>query len=172
VQQSMEMALYDPLTGLNNRRSLERRLPAMIEAARQRGAASTMMILDIDYFKRVIDTHGHDAGDLVLKGFAAQLQEIVRGGDLLCRLGGEEFVAVMPGVDAAHAAQIAERARRAIESMAFLIGRADAAVSTTVSIGLAEWRVECDSNELYRRADRALYASKSAGRNRVTRDAA
>jgi two-component system, cell cycle response regulator len=168
----MEMALFDPLTGLNNRRSLERRLPAMIEAARQRGAALTMMILDIDYFKRVNDAHGHDAGDLMLKGFAAQLQEIVRGGDLLCRLGGEEFVVVMPGVDAAHAAQIAERARRAIESKAFFIGRADAAVSTTVSIGLAEWRVECDSNELYCRADRALYASKSAGRNCVTQDAA
>ena len=111
VQQSMEMALYDPLTGLNNRRSLERRLPAMIETARQRGAALTMMILDIDYFKRVNDTHGHDAGDLMLKGFAALLQEIVRGGDLLCRLGGEEFVVVMPGVDAAHAA--ADRGARA-----------------------------------------------------------
>jgi two-component system cell cycle response regulator len=172
VRQSMEMALYDPLTGLNNRRSLESRLPAMIEAARQRGAALTMMILDIDYFKRVNDTHGHDAGDLVLKGFAAHLQEIVRGGDLLCRLGGEEFVVVMPGVDAAHAAQIAERARRAVESKAFLIGGANASVSITVSVGLAEWRLECDSNELYRRADRALYVSKSAGRNRVTQDAA
>ena len=88
VQQSIEMALYDALTGLNNRRSLERRLPAMIETARQRRAALTMMILDIDHFKRVNDTHGHAVGDLVLKGFAAQLQEIFRGGDLLCRLAG------------------------------------------------------------------------------------
>jgi two-component system cell cycle response regulator len=172
VQQSMEMALYDPLTGLNNRRSLERRLPAMIETARQRGAALTMMILDIDYFKRVNDAHGHDAGDLVLKGFAAELQETVRGGDLLCRLGGEEFVVVMPGVDAAHAAQIAERARRITQNKKFLIAGADGPVSITVSIGLAEWRGGCDCNELYRRADRALYVSKSAGRNRVTQDAA
>ena len=172
VQQSMEMALYDPLTGLNNRRSLERRLPAMIETARQRGAALTMMILDIDYFKRVNDTHGHDAGDQVLKGFAAQLQEIVRGGDLLCRLGGEEFVVVMPGVNAAHAAQIAERARRTMQKQGVFDRRAGGSVSITVSIGLAEWRGECDSNELYRRADRALYVSKSAGRNRVTQDAA
>ncbi|MGH6799646.1 MAG: PleD family two-component system response regulator, partial [Roseiarcus sp.] len=112
VQQSIEMALYDALTGLNNRRSLERRLPAMIETARLRSAALTMMILDIDYFKRVNDTHGHDVGDLVLKGFAAQLQEIVRDGDLLCRLGGEEFVVMMPGVDATRSARIAERARR------------------------------------------------------------
>jgi two-component system, cell cycle response regulator len=172
VQQSMEMALHDPLTGLNNRRSFERRLPAMIETARQLGASLTMMILDIDYFKRVNDTFGHDAGDWVLKGFAAKMRENVRSADLLCRLGGEEFVVVMPGADAAHASQIAERARRTIESAEFSIGAADGPISITVSIGLAEWRSDCDSNELYRRADRALYLSKSAGRNRVTHDAA
>jgi two-component system, cell cycle response regulator len=172
VQQSMEMALYDPLTGLNNRRSLERRVPAMIETARKRGAALTMMILDIDFFKRVNDAYGHDAGDLVLKGFAAQLQEVVRGGDLLCRLGGEEFVVVMPGVDAHQAAQIAERARRTVQEKEFMIGGALGSISITVSIGLAECRGECDASELYRRADRALYVSKSAGRNRVTQDAA
>ena len=83
VQQSIEMALYDALTGLNNRRSLERRLPAMIEIARQRGAPLTMMVLDIDHFKRVNDTYGHDVGDLVLKGFAAQLLETVRSASLL-----------------------------------------------------------------------------------------
>ena len=172
VQQSIEMALYDPLTGLNNRRSLERRLPAMIETAHLKGAALTMMVLDIDHFKRVNDTYGHDVGDLVLKRFAAQLQEIVRGGDLLCRLGGEEFVAVMPGVDGAQAARIAERARLITESRALAIDGAAGPVSITVSIGLAQWRETWDSAELYRRADRALYLSKSAGRNRVTQDAA
>src|SRR6202044_1183090 len=172
VQQSIEMALYDALTGLNNRRSLERRLPAMIESARQRGAPLTMMVLDIDHFKRVNDTHGHDVGDLVLKGFAAQLQEIVRGGDLLCRLGGEEFVVVMPEVDMDQAARIAERARRTTENREFIVDGASGSVSITVSIGLAEWREKWDSAELYRRADRALYLSKSAGRNRVTQDAA
>jgi two-component system cell cycle response regulator len=172
VQQSIEMALFDALTGLNNRRSLERRLPAMIETARQRGAALTMMILDIDHFKRVNDTHGHAVGDLVLKGFAAQLQDIVRGGDLLCRLGGEEFVAVMPGADAVQASRIAERVRQTTENREFLINGAAGSVSITVSIGLARWRDEWDPAELYRRADRALYLSKSAGRNRVTQDAA
>ncbi|HTZ67661.1 MAG TPA: PleD family two-component system response regulator [Roseiarcus sp.] len=172
VQQSIEMALYDALTGLNNRRSFERSLPAMIETARQRGAALTMMILDIDHFKRVNDTHGHDVGDLVLKGFAAQLQEIVRGGDLLCRLGGEEFVIVTPGCDAIQAAWIAERARRATETKEFVLDGEAGSVSITVSIGLAQWREEWDSAELYRRADRALYLSKSAGRNRVSADAA
>src|SRR6202020_2781474 len=138
VQQSIEMALYDALTGLNNRRSLERRLPAMIEAAHSRGAALTMMILDIDYFKRVNDTHGHDVGDLVLKGFAAQLQEIVRGADLLCRLGGEEFVVVMPEVDANQAARIAERARRTTENREFIVDGAAGGVSITVSLGRPE----------------------------------
>jgi two-component system cell cycle response regulator len=166
------MALYDALTGLNNRRSLERRLPAMIETARQRGAPLTMMVLGIDHFKRVNDTHGHAVGDLVLKGFAAELQEIVRGGDLLCRLGGEEFVVVMPGVDVNQAARIAERARRTTESREFAIEATADSVSVTVSIGVAEWRDKWDSAELYRRADRALYLSKSAGRNRVTQDAA
>jgi two-component system cell cycle response regulator len=172
VQESIEMAHYDPLTGLNNRRSLERRLPAMIESARERGAALTMMVLDIDHFKRVNDTYGHDVGDLVLKGFGAQLQETVRGGDLICRLGGEEFVVVMPGVGLSEAGRIAERARQTTESRAFVVEDAADSVSITVSIGLAEWRKPWDSAELYRRADRALYLSKSAGRNRVTQDAA
>ena len=172
VQQSIEMALYDALTGLNNRRSLERRLPAMIEIARQRGAPLTMMVLDIDHFKRVNDTYGHDVGDLILKGFATQLQEIFRSGDLLCRLGGEEFVVVMPDVDMNQAARIAERARRITESREFIVKGAAGSVSITASIGLAEWREKWDSAELYRRADRALYLSKAAGRNRVTQDAA
>jgi len=172
VQQSIEMALYDSLTGLNNRRSLERRLPAMIETARARSAALTMMVLDIDHFKRVNDTYGHDVGDRVLKGFGGQLQETVRSGDLICRLGGEEFVVVMPGADAAEAARIAERARRTTESREFPVDGAGGSVSITVSIGLAEWRDNWNYAELYRRADRALYRSKSAGRNRVTQDAA
>ncbi len=172
VRRSVEMALYDPLTGLNNRRFLERRLPAMIDAARQRGAPLTMMILDIDHFKRINDTFGHDAGDMVLKGFSTELRQTVRGGDLVCRLGGEEFIVAMPGLDATHAAQMAERARRAIENKEFPIGDAAGSVSITVSIGLADFRGEQDSTELYRRADRALYLSKSAGRNRVTLDAA
>jgi two-component system cell cycle response regulator len=172
VQQSIEMALYDPLTGLNNRRSLERRLPAMIETARSRRAPLTMMILDIDHFKRVNDTYGPDVGDLVLKGFAAQLQEAVRSADFICRLGREEFVVVMSGVGPAEAAKIAEGARRTTERGNFVANSAAGSVSITVSVGLAEWRESCDAPELYRRADRALYQSKSTGRNRVSADAA
>ena len=81
----------------------------------------TLMILDIDHFKRVNDTYGHDCGDEVLKGFADRLRGIIRGGDLLCRLGGEEFVIVMPGVNVAAAARIAERARQAVEQEPFVM---------------------------------------------------
>ena len=99
VRHSIELALVDQLTGLNNRRFLETHLASMVENARVRRAALTLMILDIDHFKRVNDTYGHDAGDEVLQAFADRLRGIIRGGDLLCRLGGEEFIIVMPDVD-------------------------------------------------------------------------
>ena len=172
VQQSIELALFDPLTGLNNRRFLENHLSTMIENARMRRAPLTLMILDIDHFKRVNDTYGHDCGDEVLKGFADRMRGIIRGGDLLCRLGGEEFVIVMPGVDAAAAGRIAERARVAIEQEAFLMAGTGQEIAITASIGLAERRDDTNPHELYRRADQALYRSKSEGRNRVTADAA
>ena len=171
VQQSIELALFDPLTGLNNRRFLENHLSTMIENARMRRAPLTLMILDIDHFKRVNDTYGHDCGDEVLKGFADRLRGIIRGGDLLCRLGGEEFVIVMPAVKVSAAARIAERARQAIEEEPFVMpdGRS---IAITASIGLADRHHDTSPHELYRRADQALYRSKSEGRNRVTADAA
>ena len=171
VQQSIELALFDPLTGLNNRRFLENHLSTMIENARIRRSPMTLMILDIDHFKKVNDTYGHDCGDEVLKGFADRLRGIIRGGDLLCRLGGEEFVIVMPGVNATAAARIAERARMAVESEAFTMPTGQT-IAITASIGLAERKEDTNPHELYRRADQALYRSKSEGRNRVTADAA
>ncbi|THD43197.1 MAG: PleD family two-component system response regulator [Bradyrhizobium sp.] len=172
VQQSIELALFDPLTGLNNRRFLENHLATMLDNSRGRRSPLTLMILDIDHFKRVNDTYGHGAGDEVLKGFADRLRGIIRGGDLLCRLGGEEFVIVMPGVDLAAAARIAERARLTIEQDQFVIDASGQAIPVTVSIGVAERAQEDDSGALYQRADRALYRAKSEGRNRVSADAA
>jgi two-component system cell cycle response regulator len=172
VQQSIELALFDPLTGLNNRRFMENHLATMLDNARARRAPLTLMILDIDHFKRVNDTYGHDCGDEVLKSFADRLRGIIRGGDLLCRLGGEEFVIVMPGVNVQAATRIAERARLAIQQEQFVIGPADRMIPVTVSIGLAERGEDGDASSLYRRADRALYCAKAEGRNRVSADAA
>ena len=172
VQQSIELALFDPLTGLNNRRFLENHLATMLDNARVRRTPLTLMILDIDHFKLVNDTYGHGAGDEVLKSFADRLRGIIRGGDLLCRLGGEEFIVVMPGVDVAAAARIAERARLAIQQEQFVIDASGRAIPVTVSIGVAERAPDDDASALFRRADRALYRAKSEGRNRVSADAA
>jgi two-component system cell cycle response regulator len=172
VQQSIELALFDPLTGLNNRRFMENHLATMLDNARVRRAPLTLMILDIDHFKRVNDTYGHDCGDEVLKSFADRLRGIIRGGDLLCRLGGEEFVIVMPGVNVHAAARIAERARLAIQQEQFVVDKSGRMIPVTVSIGLAERDAEGDAGSLYRRADRALYRAKNEGRNRVSADAA
>ena len=172
VQHSIELALVDPLTGLNNRRFLENHLATMIENARARRAPLSLMILDIDHFKRVNDTYGHDCGDEVLKGFADRLRAIIRGGDLLCRLGGEEFVIVMPNVTLEAAGRIAERARITIQEEPIPGNRDGVAIPITVSIGLAERGASGDADSLYRRADRALYRSKTDGRNRVSADAA
>ena len=172
VQQSIELALFDPLTGLNNRRFMENHLATMLDNAKVRRAPLTLMILDIDHFKQVNDTYGHDCGDEVLKAFADRLRGIIRGGDLLCRLGGEEFVIVMPGVATQTATRIAERARLAVQDEQFPIDASGRVIPVTVSIGLAERRDDDDAGSLYHRADQALYRAKSAGRNRVSADAA
>jgi len=172
VQQSIELALVDPLTGLNNRRFLESHLATMLDQAQRRRAPLSLMIFDIDHFKRVNDTHGHDCGDEVLKGFADRLRRVVRGGDLLCRLGGEEFIIVMANASTEIAAKVAERTRSAIQQEPFVIDKTGRTISITVSIGVAGRGPDGDPDSLYRRADRALYRSKSEGRNRVTADAA
>ena len=125
------------------------------------------MVIDIDHFKRVNDTFGHDAGDEVLKAFSQRLRGVIRAGDLLCRLGGEEFVMVMPGADAESAAGIAERVRLAIEQEDFAVGSSNRLISITASIGLAERGEAQDWRGLYHRADQALYRAKMEGRNRV-----
>jgi two-component system cell cycle response regulator len=172
VQHSIELSIVDPLTGLNNRRFLENHLAATLEQARVRHKPVSLMILDIDHFKQVNDTYGHQAGDEVLKGFSDRIRRIIRGGDLLCRLGGEEFVVVMPNVPLDVARRVAERARVSIEEAPFVIEKSGRTIPITVSIGLAERGRDAEADALYQRADKALYRSKAEGRNRVTSDAA
>ena len=118
VQQSIEMAITDALTGLYNRRYMESHLSALVEQAASRGKPLTALVLDIDYFKSINDSHGHDAGDDVLREFAVRVRKSIRGIDLACRYGGEEFVIIMPETDMAVATIVAERLRRRIASEA------------------------------------------------------
>lgn len=170
VQQSIELALVDSLTSLHNRRFFESHLPRMIDHAHPTHAPLTLMILDIDHFKHVNDTYGHDCGDEILKIFAHRLRRITRESDLLCRLGGEEFVIVMPNTDLEASAKIAARALKEIEQELFETPAPHHKIAVTTSIGLAEFRQDDTAQDLYRRADQALYRSKAEGRNRVSID--
>jgi two-component system cell cycle response regulator len=173
VQMSIEMAITDALTGLFNRRYMESHLGTLIEQAIARGKPLTALVIDIDYFKSINDTHGHDAGDDVLREFALRIKRSIRGIDLACRCGGEEFVVVMPETDMAVAAMVAERLRRRIAADAFVIQQGAGSVPVTISIGIAALRGKDDTAAaLIKRADQALYRAKRDGRNRVVPEAA
>ena len=129
-------------------------------------------MLDIDYFKSINDTHGHDAGDEVLREFALRIRKSIRGIDLACRYGGEEFVVVMPETDVGVATMVAERLRRRIESEPFAIQQGARAVQVTISIGIAGVTDGESAASAIKRADQALYRAKRDGRNRVVPDAA
>jgi two-component system cell cycle response regulator len=173
VQMSIEMAITDALTGLFNRRYMESHLATLVEQAASRGKPLTVMVVDIDYFKAVNDSHGHDAGDDVLRDFALRIKRSIRGIDLACRYGGEEFVLVMPETDMAVAAMVAERLRRRIAAEPFAIQQGSRVVPVTISIGIAALRGKDDTAaSVLKRADLALYRAKRDGRNRVVPDAA
>ena len=130
-------------------------------------------MLDIDYFKSINDSHGHDAGDDVLRDFALRIKRSIRGIDLACRCGGEEFIIVMPETDMAVAAMVAERLRRRIAPSRLPSARATRTIPVTLSIGIAALRGRDDTPaSLLKRADQALYRAKRDGRNRVVPDAA
>ena len=172
VQMSIEMAITDALTGLYNRRYMETHVGTLVEQALARGKPLTVLILDIDYFKAINDTYGHDAGDDVLREFAIRIRKSIRGIDLACRYGGEEFVVVMPETDLAVAAIVAERLRRRIAGEQFPIEQGARAVEVTISIGIAGLGPNDTPASVIKRADQALYRAKRDGRNRVVPDAA
>ncbi len=173
VQMSIEMAITDALTGLFNRRYMESHLGTLVEQAASRGKPLSALVIDIDYFKAINDTHGHDAGDDVLRDFALRIKRSIRGIDLACRYGGEEFVVVMPETDMAVAAMVAERLRRRIAAEPFAINAGAKTIPVTISIGIAGLRGRDDTAAaMLKRADKALYRAKRDGRNRVVPDAA
>ena len=167
------MAITDALTSLYNRYYMESHLTALIEQAAARGKSLTVLMLDIDYFKAINDNYGHDAGDDVLRQLANRVRKSIRGIDLACRYGGEEFVIVMPETDMAVATIVAERLRRRIASEPFAIQKEARVIETTISIGIATFDAADDNvAKILKRADQALYRAKRDGRNRVVADAA
>jgi two-component system cell cycle response regulator len=173
LQLSLEMAITDQLTGLFNRRYMSRHLGTLIDNAKATGKPVSFLILDIDYFKQVNDTHGHDVGDEVLREFANRISANVRGIDLACRYGGEEFVVVMPDTDLNFAYMVAERLRQSVADAPFQISAAAGQLPVTISIGVTASEGPSDTADgLLKRADQALYRAKRDGRNRVVADAA
>ncbi|KXF77643.1 diguanylate cyclase response regulator [Paramesorhizobium deserti] len=168
LSQTIEMAVTDGLTGLHNRRYLDSHMSMLFTRSVSRERPLSVLMTDIDHFKRINDTYGHDAGDDVLRDFAGRLHRNIRGIDLACRYGGEEFIVVLPDTDAHMAAVVAERIRETVASTPFLICNGTASVDVTISIGLASLQLRDDSVEkLFKRADVALYEAKKNGRNRV-----
>lgn len=156
-------AQTDPLTGLGNRRTLEHALAAW----EREKTPFAVMSVDVDFFKKVNDTYGHDVGDGVLRALAQHMRECARERDVFCRVGGEEFLVLLPRTGRKDALQVAERLRQQVE-------RADMAPvgRVTISIGIAHWAGDAQPTaEVFKRADEMLYQAKRAGRNRVEVDA-
>lgn len=172
VSDGLRLAVTDPLTGLSNRRSALSRLGRIAERAAGYGRPFAVMLLDLDRFKRVNDGWGHGAGDAVLVEAARRLAGALRAEDLVARFGGEEFLVAMPDTGPAEAAGAAERLRRAIEAAPFALPRTDRRLALTVSIGVAVSEGGCEAAALITGADRALYAAKAEGRNRIAIDSA
>jgi diguanylate cyclase (GGDEF)-like protein len=157
-----DRADVDPLTGLHNRATLGPTFDELRRRASAAGFQVSLVMLDVDHFKRINDDHGHATGDCVLQTLAEQLRSCVRGSDLIYRVGGEEFLVVLPGDDAPAAELVAERIRCRVAEHP--IGE----LRVTVSLGVASATgADVDFDRLCQDADAALYAAKAAGRNRV-----
>ena len=165
-EQLRAMARRDSLTGIHNRRSLIELGISELERARRYGRPFVAAMIDVDFFKRVNDAHGHAVGDEVLRAVVKTTSDLLRGSDLLGRWGGEEFVVLLPETDHVAAAHVLERARAAIAANPFSVGKT-LKVQVTISIGIAEWTGIESLETLVERADQACYAAKRAGRNRI-----
>lgn len=164
------ISIRDYLTGLYNRRYLFDFLEAELSRTARYGTTFSILMFDIDFFKKINDTHGHQNGDIVLRTLSNVAMNSIRNTDILARYGGEEFVVVMPQTDAQGAVNLAERLRTTVEKLVIPLDRKK--ISITISVGVATRRPESNTmtaGEFMDRADQALYGAKSAGRNRVVR---
>jgi diguanylate cyclase (GGDEF)-like protein len=163
-QQALEYAYYDRLTGLRNRTSMELEVPRTLETAQRTGTPLSMMMIDIDHFKGINDTHGHLCGDQILKQVGDVVSDTVRASDLAFRFGGEEIAVMLPNANEEGALHLAERLRQDISDLCYCEERE---LNVTVSIGISTLRAEDEVNSLFDRADKALYEAKQTGRDRV-----
>jgi diguanylate cyclase (GGDEF)-like protein len=160
------LASKDPLTGINNRLGLDRAADRHMEAAREHGTPLSVVLLDIDHFKQINDRHGHQAGDTVLNAMARRIEAVLRNSDNAFRVGGEEFLVLLPGAGLGQARGVAERLRQSIAAEPMAVD--DRALWLTASFGVVECRVDEESwAACLQRVDRALYRAKDAGRDRV-----
>ncbi|UUD64233.1 diguanylate cyclase [Pseudomonas seleniipraecipitans] len=165
--QFKHLSRTDRLTGLNNRGYWEEELKREYARHRRYGSSASLVIFDIDHFKKVNDTYGHQAGDTVIQSLAKIVSEQIRDTDIAGRYGGEEFVVLLPDVDAAGGRVFAERLRGVVERLQ--ISHEGLVIPFTVSLGVADLSEPChDHQQLIERADQALYGSKRNGRNQVT----
>lgn len=173
LDHSLELAIIDQLTGLYNRRYMSSQVEVLAGRARRSGNPLSALVVDIDHFKKINDSFGHDVGDEVLREFAARLASNVRAVDLACRSGGEEFVVLMPDTPIEGAHRIAERIRLHVAGSPFRVAGGRELLNATISIGVAATTREDGAPEsLLKRADEAVYAAKARGRNRVIAQAA
>ncbi|WP_299724647.1 diguanylate cyclase [uncultured Tateyamaria sp.] len=176
VRSGIEAAVIDPLTGLHNRRYAMPHLARIADRSAQSKKPFAVMVADMDHFKRINDTHGHAAGDAVLVETARRLRENLRAVDLVARIGGEEFLIVMPGAGLSNARKAAQRLCRMIRNTPFEVPGQATLVTATISIGLtvcdptinAARTLPMNAEALLDRADKALYGAKAEGRDRVT----
>lgn len=168
-QRILHLACVDMLTGTLNRRFFMERMEAEIQRAKRKKSPLSLVLADIDYFKKINDTYGHQAGDLVLQRFAECLQASSRAYDLVGRYGGEEFMICLPGTELAQAASVAERMRREVEDMKNESKGLSMTILITASFGVTCLGDGSDEevDSLIRKADEALYKAKAEGRNRV-----
>ncbi len=166
----LQYATIDALTNLNNRRQFEHRLGQEIATTKRQNNPLCAMMIDIDFFKKVNDTYGHASGDAVLRGVASIIKSALRESDIPSRYGGEEFAVLLPYTHIQEAKIVGERLRKAIESSPIPVSIEDSdikSINVTISMGLAEFNNKETGEELFERADKALYEAKESGRNRV-----
>lgn len=167
VDELAELVSHDPLSGLFNYRHFSETLPTVLERTRRSGRPSCLIMFDIDHFKRVNDTWGHEVGNIALKQAARILRQQTRMVDIVCRYGGEEFVVILPDTQLRQAVHVAERIRRTIEQTAVKLDQGEFHFTASMGVEVYQAQDSLEEEAFVEAADKLLYQAKESGRNRV-----